>query len=306
MKDNDNSPVTRWAWVAILLVLFGSIGLLIYYVDILKNSRLPPGTGVGLPPEIVLGVVLVLGVIALVASLTFMTVTYKSLNLTNSNHSLGLPEGSVRAVIALSLILIFMISSVFLYYQVSQGHYDVSTGITQDQIDNFPQQNIIKIVYAGRNQSNESVFDVTTLIVNQSSVDIAKQIITTVSTLVVAIAGFYFGTQAVAVAKNATGISSPLIRKIEPPELPPGEKKDDFKIFGKDFETPQVKFVGESDTIECTNCRSNDTEIVCCVKIKDDAPPGKYTVIVTNADGGEDRLEYGFEIKEKKEEQPNP
>ena len=38
---------------------------------------------------------------------------------------MGLPEGSIRAVIALSLIVLFAILSVFLYQGVSSGHVSI-------------------------------------------------------------------------------------------------------------------------------------------------------------------------------------
>jgi hypothetical protein len=290
---SENTPVKWWGWVLISAILFATIGVLLYYVILLKDPVR------GLPPEIVLGAALVIGVIALIIALTFMTVIFKSLNLTNSENSLGLPEGSIRAVIALSLILIFMISSVFLYYQVENGGRYTSEGVTQAQIDNMSPDGIVSIDRVGT-YHNESIFTVTRLVENQTSEDIAKQIITTVSTLVVAIAGFYFGTKAVGAVKAAPEVSSPVIRRIETTELKQGEEKKEFKIFGKNFElAKEVKLVRDSGPIECTDIKSNATEITCSLKINDDAQPGKYTVHVKNSDGGEDRLEDAFEVKPK-------
>jgi hypothetical protein len=286
---DDEEPVKGWKWIS--WILFAMIAILLIYVIIII---IPSGK---LPAEIVLGVELVIGVIALIVSLVFMTVIFKSLNLTNPENSLGLPEGSIRAVIALSLILIFMISSVFLYYQVGHPATYTSVNVTEAQIANISQGTIVSIQRGGT-YNNESVFNVTFLANNQSSVDIAKQIITTVSTLVVAIAGFYFGTKAVSVAKGAVEISSPVIRRVEPLELKVGDNEKEIKIIGKDFETPKVKFKPDSG-IEFIDMKWNETEISCKVNIKDDAAAGKYTVIVTNSDGGEDRLEDAFEVKGK-------
>jgi hypothetical protein len=300
-KMADDNSLMKWmGWILIIIALFATVGVLLYYVTLLQN---PTGH---LPPEIVLGAALVIGVIALVVSLTFMTVIFKSLNLTNPQNSLGLPEGSVRAVIALSLILIFMISSVFLYWQVGHGGiFTTSVNVTQAQIDKMPQGDIVSINRTGT-YNNESIFNVTLFIDNPSSVDIAKQIITTVSTLVVAIAGFYFGTKAVSVAKGAVEGSYPLIRKIKPSGFNKGDKDKEFKICGKNFDTPTVKFI-PSGIIECTNVKWNATEISCTLTIKEDATPGKYTLVVTNSDGGEDKLENEFQVTgAKPEEEKKP
>ena len=61
------------------------------------------------------------GVIVLVLLLTAVATMFSILNLTNSTQALGLPEGSIRAVIALSLIVLFAILSVFLYQNISTG-----------------------------------------------------------------------------------------------------------------------------------------------------------------------------------------
>jgi hypothetical protein len=106
---------------------------------------------------ILLPLLVVYGVVALLASLTVVAVVLAALNLSDPKGALGLPDGSVRALIALSLILIFTIVSVFLLWH--------------------PLENV------------------------QS--DLAKQILTTVSTLVVAVAGFYFGSR----AAEARGVS---------------------------------------------------------------------------------------------------
>jgi hypothetical protein len=106
---------------------------------------------------IILPLLVVYGVVALLASLTVVAVVLAALNLSDPKGALGLPDGSVRALIALSLILIFTIVSVFLLW--------------------YPLAN--------------------------AQSDLAKQILTTVSTLVVAVAGFYFGSR----AAEARGVS---------------------------------------------------------------------------------------------------
>jgi hypothetical protein len=123
-------------------------------------------------PEILLTLIVIAGVVGLLASLAIVTVVTNFLDLSNPKEALGLPKGSVRALIALSLIVIFSIMSLYLYGQL-----------------------------AGTPSEEQTRF--------------AQQILTTVSTLVVAVAAFYFGTKSVEVAKEA--VAKPKL-KISPSE----------------------------------------------------------------------------------------
>lgn len=252
-------------------------------------------------PEVVLSSLLILGVIVLIVALTFMAVIFKTLDLTDPTQTLGLPDGSVRAVIALSLIIIFMISSVFLYWQIQSHEMDREyyQFITKEQLADIPKEEIVSIT-----QINETCFNATRQVNTGSKTanDIAKQVITTVSTLVVAVAGFYFGTRAVSVAKGAVATSDPLIRSIDPPNNN-GERgvEKTFTIAGKNFESPKVRLVQDSKTIECSDITSSSTKIAGKMeKLKDPEkhPAGKWTVVVTNSDGGEDQFRDAFEITE--------
>ena len=52
---------------------------------------------------------------ALLATLALVAVTFSVAGLSDPSQALGLPEGSVRAAIALSLIVIFSITAIFFY-----------------------------------------------------------------------------------------------------------------------------------------------------------------------------------------------
>lgn len=252
-------------------------------------------------PEIVLMVLLVISVIALVLTLSLAAFTFKTLDLSDETQALGLPEGSIRAVIALSLILIFMISSLFLFQQVNthENGITIYKGITQEQLNDIPKG---EIAYIQRNGTvgNETLFDAGRIVErSKASEDIAKQIITTVSTLVVAVAGFYFGSKTAAAPSRAPATSVPVIRRVDPDAGKQGEDID-FKIIGKNFElAKEVKLIHESNEIQCTGITPSSTMIKCKLKIPTDpkeAPEGKWTVVVINSDKGEDRLEGAFTV----------
>src|ERR1041384_1876397 len=64
---------------------------------------------------VVLPLILIVGVLVLVTLLGLLTAVFSSLSLANPNEALGLPSGSVRAVIALMLILVFSVMAIFFY-----------------------------------------------------------------------------------------------------------------------------------------------------------------------------------------------
>jgi hypothetical protein len=285
-------------WVLLLVVLIILFAVLIWFIRGLDIYT----------PEVILSILLVIGVIALILTLCCATIIIHLLGLSDPTNSMGLPKGSVRAVIALSLILIFMLSSVYLYSQVDShggGSIYNLTNITQAQLDAIPVEEIAFIQQAGT-VNNETIFNVGRMVeleANGASVDIAKQIITTVSTLVVAVAGFYFGSNAVAGAVAAAGgvpaISVPVIRSIKPDK---GEREKDIplKVFGKNLELAEkVKLVRGSVEIASTDVTSSPTMVKCRLNIPDDSeayPAGKWSVVVINSDTGRDQLLEAFTV----------
>src|ERR1043165_6370724 len=71
--------------------------------------------------SVVLPLILIVGVLVLVTLLGLLTAVFSSLSLANPNEALGLPSGSVRAVIALMLILVFAVMAIFFYSSLGSG-----------------------------------------------------------------------------------------------------------------------------------------------------------------------------------------
>ena len=247
-------------------------------------------------PEIALTILLITGVSALILILALVVAMFAALNLSDSTQALGLPEGSIRAVIALSLILIFVITAVFLYGQLRDVGTATSTGLTQVQLDAIPQDEIVSI--QAKDVNGETFFDVERKVTtNDVSEDFAKQILTTVSTLVVAVAGFYFGSRSVATARGVVEPSSPVIRGITPNEGEQGEQYD-VEISGKNFQSPKaVKLIKDSEEIAGTDVTWSATKINCKFDLGQH-PAKTYELVVVNEDGGEDGLTEAFDVKE--------
>ena len=101
--DNKTSD---WFRIAVGVLCFGAFVLLFW---LLKQMLNLDSDAIRLP------VLVITGVMALFATLALVAVTFSVAGLTDPNQALGLPEGSVRAAIALSLIVIFAITSIYLY-----------------------------------------------------------------------------------------------------------------------------------------------------------------------------------------------
>jgi hypothetical protein len=117
LSDQEPSSTIRSAsalGVAIVLVvvplalMFGSLSL----IDQVKL--------VGLPALAILGIMLLFGTLALVAMF------FRQMGLTDASQPLALPEGSIRAAIALSLIVLFSIISIMLFQSTVGTPYVVS------------------------------------------------------------------------------------------------------------------------------------------------------------------------------------
>jgi len=279
-----------WKIVAIFLVGLALIVMI----------AIPVALGFGLsnlssaPPEMLLPLLAIFGVVALLASLTIVSVAFSMVDLSDKTQALGLPEGTVRAVIALSLIVIFVITSVFLFGNLATPDTGKLTGLTQAQVDAIPVDQIVSLE---RDTNDATRFTVERVIQkSQASEDFANQVLTTVSTLVVSIAGFYFGTRAVAAARAGGAPVPPTIERIEPEEAHQGEKTD-VKITGSNLRLANlVKLVQDSKEILATEVKSDAATIFCKFNIPEDAATGKWTLVVVNADGGEARSPGMFTI----------
>ena len=72
-------------------------------------------------PENSLPIMLLIGTVALLVTLAVVTTIFARLGLTTYKQALGLPEGSVRAIIALLLILLFFVTRSFSTRTLGEG-----------------------------------------------------------------------------------------------------------------------------------------------------------------------------------------
>ena len=149
-----------------------------------------------------LAIVLLVGIVFLLLTLGLIVVLFSSLGLADSRYALALPEGSVRAVIALLLILLFFIASIFLVFETRTYTETTLSGVTADELVVIREKDRV-IGQSVDPGSDPPTYTVRIRYDTGFNSDLAKQLLTTIGTLVVAVAAFYFGANSVAAATAA-------------------------------------------------------------------------------------------------------
>lgn len=130
---------------------------------------------------------------------------------------------------------------------------------------------------------------------------LAQQLVTTIGTLVVAVAGFYFGSSAVASAASAVrgaAATGPVIEKIDPAE---GQQHHEVQltVAGKNFRAPRtVRLVRGSEEIAGTDILANPTKVIATLKLEKPPDGDNWDLVVENEDGSTARLGKAFKIKQ--------
>jgi nitrogen fixation/metabolism regulation signal transduction histidine kinase len=165
------------------------------------------------------------GVVVLILLLTAVATMFSILGLTNKDQAMGLPEGSIRAVIALSLIVLFAILSVFLYQSISIGgaRFKIDEMSTADRAEFIRSHTNARDIQSSETKGKPGFYDVTYRSANPASEDFAKQLLVLLGTLMTAITSFYLGagtvTSAVRTgseAANPAAASAPTFTDIKP------------------------------------------------------------------------------------------
>lgn len=197
------TPMRFAGLLALFLFMLTLIIVLLVFVPQIGKTEF------GIESQMVLAIIL--GTAVFLSTITFVTTIFSHLRLQNKFQALGLPEGSVRAIIALCLIILFVIMSIYLFN---------STGAQPPRrIENASWYNgtaFVPVPYNGTAYIPREPSD--------AQIDIAKSLITTVGTLVVALAGFYFGTRAKEVPKEAADRTLVIVSPAEDPYVMPSGK----------------------------------------------------------------------------------
>ena len=194
--------------------------------------------------EITLPLLAMFGVLLIALALT--SVAFAAFGLADNREALALPPGSVRAVIALGLVVIFAILTIFLYADLSSGSSSMlMSGLTVEQQKTFVQsmsaderKNIYVVERTVQNPAasnsgtaaspapSQSAAPATVQVYdlhrrdtpNSAAQDFAKQLLILLGTLLSSVTGFYFGAKTVT---DKIGQKAPDANPPPPPPPPP-------------------------------------------------------------------------------------
>ncbi len=247
--STNNNNFFLWPLIAAVFILFLSIVLVILAATNSLNNN----------PELITGSIIVLGISIILVLLFIMSAGFHALNMQDNSQALGLPKGSIRAIIAILLIVMMVILSVFLFGAAQSAKYN---------------PDMIKLAQQLITIMGTLVVAVSAFYFGSRSVAAAHEALT-----------------------PATSTPHPVIRNVDPSTGKQGAIGLPLTIQGRYFRLPkEVRFVQGSDQIEGTGIISNDTEIQCTISILADQKLGKWDLIVVNEDGGQDLLNQAFEV----------
>lgn len=237
-----------------------------------------------------LPVLVITGVMALFATLALVGVTFSVAGLSDKTQALGLPEGSVRAAIAFSLVVIFSIVSIY-FYTSANAAAKVLADIAS------------ATATGAANATPASAANISTAVANANAAantanDFAKTILAVVGTLMTAVTSFYFATRGATTPDTATA-SEPTIASVTPVQATSATEAVDVAvtIAGTDLRLAKtVKFQLGGTTVLATDVLSNDERVMCQLTIQPGLAPGDYDVIVTNSDDATASLPKAFKV----------
>jgi hypothetical protein len=303
-----NEMKDRWG-VAIVAVL-GLVALtLLLPTTLTMVVRSQPTQDVYIP------IVAVTGLLVLLIALGLMTLSVAALNLSDRTQALGLPDGSIRAVIALGLIILFAVISVFLYTSISNRKALAQiTAFPADRVQEF-QKLIPGAISVPTKDNTVSIYysDPQTA----AGDDFAKQLMVLLGTLVTSVSSFYFGSKvaasaatsaaasvaAAAIAPAGTSAATPAatapagaanavlsLREVSPASIPRNTPVD-LTLSGKNLDLiKEVKLVQGGKQIVCTNLAPGATVVKCSISVPSEFSAGAADIVISDGVGQQTRL----------------
>lgn len=238
-------------------------------------------------PEVEIAILTILGVLVLVAVLAAIAVYFQGIGLSDPKQALGLPEGSVRALLAIGLLLIVSIIVLFLYVDIGNDRGIQSITVPAKQQDtvihSLPPGSVLGTPNPVPNSNDVSIQYAETE--PPAAIDIAKQLVTLFGTLLASVVAFYFGSStAISAQAKQQPVGTPAIEAVTPQQITAGQ--DTAVVIGGtslDLVDSVYAISATGDKIKSSSePRSNATSIGCTFNI---STPGKYSLQVSDKSG---------------------
>lgn len=174
---------------------------------VLGLKHLERHSTVGLP------IVAIFGIMILFGALSLISTVFARLSLSSKTEALALPPGSIRAAIALSLIVLFAIISVMLYQSLSSPYEVSHLSLAQkNTMVQEPSNRVLGVLAEPCDNAQQGACTPATMTytvhLRQSpgpeSTDLAKQLLILVGTLMTSVTSFYFASRTAEAAVRAT------------------------------------------------------------------------------------------------------
>lgn len=263
-----------FAVLAVLLILMG-----VFFVWLARQNA---EQAVGLP------LLAIVGLVTLIITLALAAIAFAQVDLDDKSQPLGLPDGSVRAVIALGLLVLFAIITIFLYNDRGSRSYwtaPMTETALAKLVQEVPAQRILKQepVDVAVKTYRVQLIDTD----RQASDRFADQLLTILGTLLSSVAGFYFGassgprqTRPSGQSLTLQGISPNAIQKTAAAQV------IDLQVTGLGLDAvTNAKLVRGAKELVATNVVSNAGLVKAKITIDSAVDPGDWDVVVTDKDG---------------------
>jgi ABC-type transporter MlaC component len=261
-----------------------------------------------------LPIIAIIGVVALLLSLAAVSLAFAMLNLSDKTQALALPEGSVRAVIALCLLVLFAIITIFLFGSLGESVVGTryAQNLTAQQKEEFLKntENVVIVLVTPYTKEvkgvKETLYEVgyrekadpDATARQRAKEDFAKQLLILIGTLVTAVSSFYFGTRAVTPTQAAEPRAAGTLASVKPPKVvSDSSEKKDFEISGNSLDLiREVKLVKGSDELIGEEVTSNAQVVKFKVSLAK-AAPGSWDVVATDASQRVSKLQGAVEVE---------
>jgi amino acid transporter len=299
---NDDVPAIRAAFVVIVTVVV-VFSLLALGAWALKAGKVDDS--VRLP------LLVIAGLVSLIALLAVMAIAFKTVHLANQTQALGLPDGTVRAVIALSLILIFAVVTVYLFSNLS----DLDTVACQElealknQIAKTTGNRSLAATPVATDTSGTNAPTSTSLSPADtrrqsklaSSEDFAKQLLIMLGTLITSITSFYFASSKTDSASSRTPPPPPpskpmTLSGVSPPTAPRDNLPTEFTVMGTGLTGVGAVSLQSGTLILQAQDVSLPTDTAVRFKPPANLNADKWEVIIETRDGVKQKVPGSIEI----------
>lgn len=160
---------------------------------------------------LILTSVMMIGLALVTALMILLLIFFKATGNDDKSQALALPSGSIRALLAFALVLMFVCLGVYLYQGVATNGAEVTrVGLKQSEVTALKAQFSLVIDRPAATQpaGSEPLFDVTYYPGRSKEADdLAKQMFTQLATVFVTVIGFYFGSSTASAGVN-TGVAA--------------------------------------------------------------------------------------------------